>query len=160
MVNTRFISLFIPPPPLQKYLVVAGQCFPASEERKFFHGPSSSPKYHTYHKHFNCTMQKRENFQNQVNGNIQSSRWKRQMVRKLLHYRPRRKLFLPRREKPLLVGTSYFKLLETSTAARKNSPELSFKFPRKSHANSKQRIIVRLNLLKDASECYEFMLLL
>lgn len=82
------------------------------------------------------------------------------MVRKLLHYRPRRKLFLPRREKPLLVGTSYFKLLETSTAARKNSPELSFKFPRKSHANSRQRIIVRLNLLKDASECYEFMLLL
>lgn len=53
---------------------------------------------------------------------------------------------------------SYFKLLETSTAARTNTPELSFKFPRKSHANSKQRITVRLNLLKDASECYEFML--
>lgn len=53
---------------------------------------------------------------------------------------------------------SYFKLLETSTAARTNTPELSFKFPRKSHANLKQRIIVRLNLLKDASECYEFML--
>ena len=53
---------------------------------------------------------------------------------------------------------SYFKLLETSTAARTNTPELSFKFPRKSHANLKQRIIVRLNLLKDASECYEFII--
>ena len=83
------------------------------------------------------------------------------MVRKLLNYRPRRKLFLPRREIPLLVGNKlYFKLLETSTAARKNSPELSFKFPTKSHANSKQRIIVRVNLLKDAGESHEFMLLL
>ena len=57
------------------------------------------------------------------------------MVRKLLNYRPRRKLFLPRRERPLLVGNKLFQVARNFHGRSQEfagiEPQISEKIPRK-----------------------------